>query len=132
MDEWMKLTPMGAQVLSRARLECLNNRPEYLTTLWIVNAGRAILASVWKRNLRAATRRKSSMRGIIGFSISSVSSGEEEEKEEEEEGEEEEEEEEMEGERGGNGDAGRPSLPLSLVAAVPGKSLRRLFLADNA
>lgn len=46
--EVRRLTPIGAHVLTNAVLAFLSIFPEYLTTLWIVKAGKPMLARLWK------------------------------------------------------------------------------------
>jgi len=52
-----KHTPIGIQVRKNVNLVPFSMRPEYLTTLWMVNAGNPILATLWKTARLAITIR---------------------------------------------------------------------------
>jgi hypothetical protein len=48
---------MGAQVRKNTILEFFSMRPEYLTTEWMVRAGRPMLATLWNTARLAITMR---------------------------------------------------------------------------
>jgi hypothetical protein len=54
-NSWNLLTPMGPQVLKVLFFASFSARPEYLTILWIVKAGRPIEATAWNTALCAIT-----------------------------------------------------------------------------
>ena len=63
------LTPIGPHVLIVVFLTSFKALPEYRTMLCIVNAGKPILATLWKTALWTITARWSSIAGMCTFFV---------------------------------------------------------------